>query len=462
MLARILLTKGINMKYKNIVIIGLLLLALLGGGLASAQDPIELTIAGTATGSQFDWLNQTVKPLCEAELSSMGMSVVVNPIEWVGDDFRQQVVLDLGVGQGGDILNIDGFWVPEFVEAGLVKPLTEIAGDEVLDWDGWSQIPEGLQAILGFEGEIYGIASGTDARVIWYRTDLFEAAGIEVPWQPTSWDDVLNAARALKESGVEAPLQLNAGTAMGEATTMQGYLMALLGAGHHIYDFETGKWIIKSPAILETLELYNTIYNVEELGSARFQLAQNGRDLSFESFSLGNTGMLVEGDYFWRSIVVPGGNFGMDNRNDVVSFAAMPAIEPGGGFNGQDFVTISGGTGYIINANTEHPAEAWALLSCMFSKESLEGFNALQPRIRARIDVPVTGDETMSLIASEILPLTTIRPPLPEYNRVSAEAQLMTERVVSGEMSPQDAMNAYAEAVTEIVGEDNVVDLTME
>ena len=42
---------------------------------------------------------------------------------------------------------------------------------------------------------------------------------------------VLDAARKLKESGVEFPLQLNAGVAMGEATTMQGYWMALLGTG---------------------------------------------------------------------------------------------------------------------------------------------------------------------------------------------------------------------------------------
>ena len=448
------------MRHKILMLLSIFILVFAVTGSATAQDSVELTITGTGTGAGFDWLSTIVKPLCEAQLAEDGMNVTVNPVEWVGDDFRQQVVLDLGVGGGGDILNVDGFWIPEFVEAGLVQPLTEIAGEEVLDWEGWSQIPEGLQAILGFESQIYGIASGTDARVIWYRTDLFEEAGIEVPWQPTTWEEILDAARALKEAGVEAPLQLNAGTSMGEATTMQGYLMALLGAGHHIYDFEEGKWIVSSPQILQTLELYNTIYNVEELGSARFQLAQNGRDLSFESFSLGNTAMLVEGDFFWRGVIQPGGNFGMDNRDEVVSFAAMPSVEPGAGYNGQDFVTISGGTGYIINPNTEHPEESWALLSCMFSAESLVGFNDLQPRIRARIDVPVTGDDTMSLIASDVLPLTTIRPPLPEYNRVSAEAQLMTERVVSGEMSPQDAMDAYASAVIDIVGEDNVVDLT--
>lgn len=173
--------------------------------------------------------------------------------------------------------------------------------------------------------------------------------------------------------------------------------------------------------------------------------------------------MLVEGDFFWRGPLAPEtGNFAMENRDEVVKFAMMPAREPGAGFNGQDFVTISGGTGFVLNPNTEHPQEAWQLLTYMFSREALEGLQELQPRIRARTDVPVTGDETMSLIAEQVLPFTTVRPQLPEYNQVSAEAQLMTERVVSGEMSPEDAMQAYDEAVTALVGEENVIRIPLD
>ncbi len=101
-------------------------MALISGALVSAQDVPEITITGTGAGAGLDWLNTVVKPMCEAQLADAGTPVTITPIEWVGsgEDFRQQVVLDLGVGQGGDILNLDGFWIPEFVEAGLVKPLT--------------------------------------------------------------------------------------------------------------------------------------------------------------------------------------------------------------------------------------------------------------------------------------------------------------------------------------------------
>lgn len=56
-----------------------------------------------------------------------------------------------------------------------------------------------------------------------------------------------------------------------------------------------------------------------------------------------------------------------------------------------------------------------------------------------------------------LLPLTTARPNDPNYNKVSAEIQRMTESVVSGEASPADAMAAYKAAVIAIVGEANTV-----
>ena len=333
-----------------------------------------------------------------------------------------------------------------------------MAGPQVLDWEGWSVIPPGLQQILGYNGDLYGIAYGTDAREIWYRTDLFEQAGLPADWQPTSWQEWLDAARTIKEKLPDVtPIQLNAGTAMGEATTMQGYYMALLGAGGHVYDFANNKWPVSSPAILDTLNLYKTIYIDEGLGDPRYQLTQDGRNQSFQDFSQGKIAMLVEGDYFWRGPLAPNtGDFAMPNRDEVVNFAKFPAIEPGKGYNGQDFVTISGGTGFILNPNTKNPEEAWALLSFMFSKDMMDQLQSITPRIRARTDVAVTGDATMSRIASEVLPLTTVRPPLADYNKVSQEAQLMTERVVSGEMSPEEAMQAYDDAVTAIVGEANV------
>jgi multiple sugar transport system substrate-binding protein len=453
------------MMAKRTLIVGLTLVALLAGLIhtpALAQEEITLTITcrcvtDGVNAAQVLWLKEYVIPTFEEAMAAEGKNVTVELVEFGGSDeeIKQQYALDLGAGGGYDLFAFDGFWVPEFVDAGLLKPLDQIAGDAVNEWEGWDHMSAGIQSILSYQGERYGIPVGTDVREIFYRTDLFEQAGIELPWQPATWEDVLDTARALKAAGVESPLQINAGTAMGEATTLQGWFMVLLGAGEHMYDFDQNKWIVSSPAILAALNFYKTVYVDEGLGDARMQLVADGRDQSFAAFAEGRIAMLVEGDFFWRSAIL--NQMDAETRNEVVAWAQMPAIEPGLGYRGQDFVTISGGTGWVLNPNSDHPEEAWALLAHMSSQQSQMEWEERNPRINFRDDVPVAGDPVMSAMAETLLPVTTVRPLLPDYPKISYEAQLMTERVVSGEMSPEDAMAAFAEAVTELVGEENVI-----
>ena len=418
-------------------------------------------VEGGVNADMVTWLKEHVFPAFEQRMSEQGLDVRAHLTEFGGSDeaLRQQYALDLSVGAGADVIGFDGFWVPEFVEAGYLLPMDQVAGEQVWDWDGWEVIPEGLRGLLGFEGEVYGLGIGTDVRMVFYRTDLFEQAGIDIPWQPSSWSDVLDTARTVRDTldGV-TPLQLNAGTAMGEATTMQGYFMALLGTGIHMYDFDQGKWVVDHSGILDTLELYETIYIDEELGDSRLQLLAGGREGSFEGFRDGNIAMLVEGDWFWRSVMAPGSEWEpAEGRDAVVSWAKMPAQEPGTAYGDHDFVSISGGTGFALNPHSRHPELAWELLSFMFDHDMQLAFQEIQPRIRIREDIEVIGDPEMSRMAEELLPVSTVRPQLPEYPRISEEAQRMTERVVSGEMTPDEAMAAYVEAVIDIVGEENVI-----
>ena len=300
-------------------------------GSAAAQDEIKLTmtcrcVADGVNTELVGWLLDTVIPTFEEAMAAEGKNVTVELVQFGGSDeqLKEQYALDLGVGGGYDVFSFDGFWVPEFVDAGLLKPLGEVvpAADE---WDGWAHVSEGIQAILGYQGLRYGIASGTDVREVFYRRDLFEEAGIEVPWQPASWEDILAAGRTLKEAGVETPIQINAGTAMGEATTMQGWDMVLLGAGQHMYDFDQAKWYVSGPAILDALNFYKAIYLDEELGDARLQLVADGRDRSFADFASGKIAILVEGDWFWRSAIL--NQVDEATRNEVITWAKMPAKE---------------------------------------------------------------------------------------------------------------------------------------
>jgi len=234
--------------------------------------------------------------------------------------------------------------------------------------------------------------------------------------------------------------------------------MALLGTGEGVTN-DDGQFIVSSQGILDVLNLYKTIYVDEALGDQRAQLLADGRNRSFANFRDGKTALLVEGDWFYRSVTAPGAEFEVKDRDTTMAWKKMPAQAPGEGIHGQDFVSISGGTGYVINPNTDSPQEAWKFLSFMMSQEQMTAFQDYQPGIRSRSDVAIPNSAFLTETSQTLLPLTTARPNDANYNSVSQEIQRMTEAVVSGELSPEEAMAQYKAAVIAIVGEDNTVSL---
>src|SRR6478672_708086 len=250
---------------------------------AGAKD-VTLTItsnsiAGGKNADEADWYTKYVIPTFTQQQKAKGVTVKVTfqPSGVDDEQYKTKVALDLKSRAGADIMALDGIWVGEFAQAGYLKPLTDVAGPDVPTWEGWSQIPKAVQANVSFEDKVYGIPAGTDGRVLYFNKKLFAQAGLPADWQPKSWQDIVDAGAKLKSIQGVAPIQINAGTAMGEATTMQGVLPLLAGAGAEIYS--DGKWQGDTKAIREVLTFYKQLLD-QGLEDKNFQQAAKGRDQS--------------------------------------------------------------------------------------------------------------------------------------------------------------------------------------
>ncbi|WP_103500259.1 MULTISPECIES: extracellular solute-binding protein [Streptomyces] len=426
------------------------------GGDSGSGSTLKISanaVAGGKNEQEAKWIEEWVIPKFVEKKKADGEEVKVTfePSGVDDEQYKTKLALDLQGGSGPDIMNLDGIWIGEFAQAGYIKPLPEVVTQADF-WDGWDQIPDSVQKLGSFENERYGIPAGTDGRVLYYNKDLFEQAGLDRDWQPTSWDEMIEAAEALNGLDGVTPIQLNAGTAMGEATTMQGFLPLLAGAGEHIWD--RGKWRGDSEAVTETLALYETIYG-DGLGDPLLQQEAQGRDKSFEQFADNRIGILLEGDYFWRSVVSPDtGIAPMEDRDEVVGYAKIPAIEPGGGIHGQDFASMSGGSARVLNPETDNPELAFELLTFMNSEEAVKALLDGEARITARTDVNeevLADDPMLKFVSDEVLPVTAYRPGLADYTRVSTLLQEATAAVVSGS-SAEEAAEAYRGKLEGVVG----------
>ncbi|MDX6263872.1 MAG: multiple sugar transport system substrate-binding protein [Kribbellaceae bacterium] len=368
--------------------------------------------------------------------------------------YKQKLALSLSNKAGPDLFNLDGIWVGEFAQAGYIKPLTDTVGDaaKVDGWDGWKQIPDSVQQLGSFDGKRYAVAGGTDGRVLYFNKKLFAQAGLPADWQPKSWDDIIAAGQALKKLAGVTPIQINAGTAMGEATTMQGVLPLLVGTGATINT--DGKWLGNTAQLRQVLDFYTSIYSTG-LGDPILQREAKGRDKSFAEFAANKVGILLESDYFWRSVVEPkDGVAKMADRDTAVGYALIPASKAGGGIKGQDFVSMSGGGATAINPNTKFPQQAWELLQFMNSAEMVKASLAGAAKITQRTDVNsevLAGDPMLNFVATKVLPLTQYRPGMAEYPKISAALQQATADVVGGK-STDAAAKSYQTAVEAAAG----------
>ncbi|XJZ26699.1 ABC transporter substrate-binding protein [Bacillota bacterium Lsc_1132] len=423
---------------------------------SSNKEVVKITYrsgGGTNKGLT-DWLNKDIIPQFEKEHPKVDVQLApLNVSE--GDYFAKVALMLKSKNTAPDLVTEDTFMVNSDASAGYLEPLD----DKIKDWNDWSNYTESVkQGVIAQDGKIYGVPYNTDSRGLWYNKNLFEKAGLPVPWQPKKWDDILNAARTIKEKlpGV-TPLWMNSGKATGEATSMQTFEMLLYGTQTPLFDNDSKKWIVKSQGLTDTFNFIYTVYK-EKLGPNLSQVL-NGQGGSVAYQQLMPQGKLAIGlDGFWQT-----GNWGESGAAPwpeafkTLGFAAMPTQ------NGEapGTTSMSGGWALSIPKNSHQKDLAWEFIKFASSKENNLKLLTKERNLTPRKDVAEEKeyqDIPMFKEATEFLKFTHFRPQDDKYPTVSTQIQSLVEDVVTGKNTPEQAAKQYQVNVTKIVGQDNVVE----
>ena len=419
-----------------------------GGGEASAA-PQTLTVSFPG-----DTRSETMEQIIDSFIAmkaSQGVLVTVETNQPT-EGYLDQLLLDFTANVGPDVMSLSAETIPELVSAEYLMPLDSM----VAGWDEWGNFPDGMKEMTTFNGQLYGIQYDTDARLIYYRKDVFEQAGLPVPWSPFSWNDVLGAAAQIRDTvpGV-VPMEVQSGTVWGEATSIGGFFMLFRGAGGVLLDPADGKWIVESPAIQQSFEFYEQMFGDGLSNADFFMEPEPWVPYLQEGFPNGEVGLLVSGSFLW-GLYSPTSEWApMPDRDEVVGWAPMPAREPGAGLNGRNYVSMGGGWGWSIANGTDTPELAQEFVKFMASAESISRYVNAMGTIPARTDA-VSDEEFFNELAVDVLPSQSFLPRSPDYARVSAEIQLATEKIMLGEATGQQAMVEFGQAVEAMLGADNV------
>lgn len=120
----------------------------------------------------------------------------VNLTQVPGDAWEQRMTAAQAAGNAPDMYTIAYNGVVSAATTGQITSLSPYIGDDV-----WSDVQEDVLASISVEGEHYAFPMLVEpSAVLWYRTDLFEEAGIDGP--PTTWEELQDYAAELTTGDV--------------------------------------------------------------------------------------------------------------------------------------------------------------------------------------------------------------------------------------------------------------------
>lgn len=233
-------------------------------------------------------------------------------LEWVileENILRQRVTQDIATSGGQfDIMTIGMYETPIWAERGWLVSLDGLPAEYDKD-----DILPAMRAGLSYNGTMFAAPFYGESSMVMYRTDLMEAAGMEMPEEPT-WDDIAAAAAAMTDrdnniNGICIRGRAGWGENMAFITTVANSF----GARWFNEDWEAQ---LDSPEWLEAVTFYNDLLqNYGPPGAAN-----NGFNENLTLFQQGRCGMWIDATVAASFVTNPSDS----TVADSVGFALAP------------------------------------------------------------------------------------------------------------------------------------------
>ena len=318
-----------------------------------------------------------------------------------------------------DILQLDAIWTPEFAAAGWILPLERFRAP--MD----SLFPATVEANR-WGGKVWAMPWFVDVGMLYWRTDLMR----EPP--ATLADLEREAARAIAERGLRYGLVYQGARYEGLVTVFTEYLGA-----HGGKILEGGRVTVASPAGVTALEaMRRELYEQRIVPPATLTWHEEESRFAFQN---GEAAFMRNWPYAFALM----GDSGSSRVAGRYAVAPMPA-GPGG-----HPTAALGGAQLAINANSEHPEAAWAVIEYLTRPEQmLERARIVgqfptrpalydDPRLSEALEVPVQQ-------ARAVIEAAVPRPVTPVYTQLSEMLQIDLHRALTRQAEPAAALEHAA------------------
>ncbi|MEM7721260.1 MAG: extracellular solute-binding protein [Pseudomonadota bacterium] len=377
-----------------------------------------------------------------------GIEVEVDMLPYL--DMRERQTLELALDEGAyDMIAYVVFSKADYVYADQILNLAPFfmnprLADPNYDAedliDGYVQnigVAGGERGYLpGPTGSLYGLPFGSETSVLYYRTDVFEEHGLEVP---ETYDEFLELACMIPE--LEPGMGGVASRAASGHQASHAFLLHLAPLGGRVFG-DGWEPNINSPEGVAAAEALRSIVECGPEGSSAFGPAE-----AANAFAQGQAAMFLDSIAFAAT-------FEDESRSQVVGnvgWAPHPCAE--------QCASQTGGFGIAIPRNGANPEAAFLLMQWLTSREgdlavAMAGGNPsrFSTYENAELNAQYPWSATFGQALENADP--DWRPIIPPWGRINADIGTTMSQVLTEGLDPQEALDGIAERTRALMEEE--------
>lgn len=376
-----------------------------------------------------DWANPGDELLAEFT-EETGISVVFNEVSW--DDIRDKVSIAASGGEAAaDVIEVDWSWVGEMNSAGWLEPI-EMSEEDKADMP--------TLETFSIDGDILAVPYANDYRIAYYNKAHFEKAGItEVP---ETWDEVYDALKKIKEAGVvEYPytMPMNA----DESATTSMMWMAFARSGQVFNEDDT----LNQDAVTDALQYENQFVKDGLIDPA--SISFNGMDC-YRKITSGEASFMVGPTKF----------VGISNDPEQCTEIGniVPILLPGAEGTSEQTMALPEAVGITsFSENKEAAKEFVKWFSSADIQKRMYKVNSSIPT-RNKVLAEMVEDGTFENAGAMLDEAALIKSVFPNgvpsyYSEMSNTIYNNVNKMVLGEITPEEAFDAMNTKVNELIEE---------
>ncbi|PYQ12206.1 MAG: hypothetical protein DMF80_18875 [Acidobacteria bacterium] len=348
------------------------------------------------------------------------------------EQHKAKLLLAAAAGRLPDIASVDSFWMPLFMAGGHVQALNAWWPEA----DRADFLPFTIQTLSDGAGNVYGVWHGTDCRVLYYRKDL-------LPAPPRTWAELLEDAGRISRERRIAGYLYNAGR--WEAAVFD-HLPMFWAQGGELVD-AAGRPVFGAPPNRE--RMLNVLAFLRDTirsgASPRSVLANNDYQQLTSAAVAGDVAMFLGGS--WQ---LPDLRTGL-SASEFAKWDIAPIPQKDAGPE----ATGTGGWVWVVFArDPERQKAAAEFLLTVESPTNVGRISQITGQLPVRRsvyrDFAFFRDNPWYARFGQMLVHGRARPAVPIYPAISAQLQLAVGYAVSGEKTPERALDDAWRAVQEV------------